>query len=177
MADRNLDAEARAAREKLELAVVEPLPDGADLERFEAKVFIDQNSGCWLWMAGTFGDRYGAFKFKRKTHKASRVALALKLGRWPSGMALHSCDNPCCVNPDHLREGTALENARDRNGRGRHSHGESHYAAKLTTSQVREIRILASNKTQSIRQIAEAFSISRIVVWKIAHGVIWKDVS
>jgi len=66
---------------------------------------------------------YGAFGFDGKVQKAHRVAYMLTHGPIPDGgHILHSCDNPSCVNPDHLRVGTHTENMRDKLARGR-DHG------------------------------------------------------
>ena len=74
---------------------------------------------CWEWMGARNGQEYGILRWtwpdgeKQKQVLAHRVALGLVLGRQPIGMVLHSCDNAPCVNPAHLREGTAKENALD----------------------------------------------------------------
>lgn len=74
---------------------------------------------CWEWTGSRNGLEYGVLDWAwsegepQKQSFAHRVALGLFLGRRPEQMVLHSCDNAPCVNPAHLREGTAKENARD----------------------------------------------------------------
>jgi hypothetical protein len=89
------------------------------------------SSGCWEWNGCRSKDRdkhgnerprdqqYGWFGRNGLAH---RYALALKLGRpiLPGLMACHHCDNPSCVNPDHLYEGTASDNMQDKWDRDRH---------------------------------------------------------
>lgn len=92
-------------------------------ERFHAKVEI-QPSGCWHWTGarnvqgyGFIADRTGEGRKRRATH----ISLELDGRPKPDGKpyALHSCDNPQCVNPAHLRWGTAKDNAADMIARGK----------------------------------------------------------
>jgi HNH endonuclease len=88
-------------------------------ERFWAKVQI-RNSGCWEWTAETVKGGYGRYVHSGRKHLAHRVAHELLIGAIPDGLlVLHSCDNPPCCNPAHLRVGTAEDNMRDRSERGR----------------------------------------------------------
>lgn len=71
-------------------------------------------------------DKYGYGRIPRAVHGsrlAHRAALAEKLGRAVVGIARHSCDNPPCVNPEHLLEGTRADNVADAVSRGRHRGG------------------------------------------------------
>lgn len=85
-------------------------------ERFDEKWNLDVATGCHLWTAHVTKDGYGSFSYQGRKH---RVALILD-GRDPGNLlALHSCDTPLCVNPEHLRPGTHTDNARERSLRGR----------------------------------------------------------
>lgn len=87
--------------------------------RFWSKV--EYTDGCWLWRGAKDQHGYGCFGINYRVIKAPRVAYELTKGSIPEGMdILHSCDTPACVRPDHLRPGTARDNAQDMLARGRH---------------------------------------------------------
>lgn len=141
------------------------------VERFWSKVDRSGNhpKGCWEWGASRIRKGYGSLGFKGKTCRSHRVAWELTYGEIPEGLhVLHSCDNPPCCNPNHLFLGTNLDNARDKEakGRGNHSKGENHYAAKLTDKQVAEIR---DKFNRGIRksQLAREYKVSKVHINRI----------
>lgn len=91
--------------------------------RFWAKVERARDADCWEWTAALDSYGYGAFKAAGKRVKAHRYALGLSEGIEPvsSQHALHSCDNPKCCNPSHLRWGDQLENMVEAARKGRHA--------------------------------------------------------
>jgi hypothetical protein len=79
-------------------------------------------SPCWNWQGSLDRHGYGQFKlgFGLSPLRAHRIAYEACKGEIPEGMhVLHSCDNPRCCNPDHLRVGTHADNMADREARGR----------------------------------------------------------
>lgn len=96
-----------------------------DATRFWTKVNVSGGpEACWPWIAGRFASGYGAFKRGDKIVRAHRVAYELYRGPVADGMhVLHSCDNPVCCNPRHLRVGTHGDNMRDRQARGLYPKG------------------------------------------------------
>jgi hypothetical protein len=91
-------------------------------ERFWTKVERGLPDRCWEWRAGRDNHNYGNFSVHSVMHHAHRIAYELTYGPIPDGcMVLHSCDNPPCCNPAHLRTGTHVDNMRDMRER-RHKH-------------------------------------------------------
>lgn len=95
-------------------------------ERFWLKV--DRSGDCWEWLAGKTKDGYGRFWFDGKMRRATHFAIRTEGSDVPSGLlVLHHCDNPGCVNPDHLWLGTHIDNNRDREKKGRGQKQSSEY--------------------------------------------------
>ncbi len=140
--------------------------------RFERSYMPEPNSGCWLWLANLDDKGYGRITISctYKMHYAHRVAWLLYRGKL-LGNVLHHCDNPSCVNPEHLYLGTHKQNAEDRKRRGRNAdqHGENGPRAKLTARQV--IAIRTDPREQKI--IAAEYSITQPTVSDIKNRKSW----
>jgi hypothetical protein len=101
-----------------------------DAERFWAKVAVGESDACWEWQASLDGKGYGQFfptGRRRGGVRAHRWAFEDRHGPIPPGrILLHECDNPRCVNPDHLRIGTQADNVRDMWDKNRHPRGRQY---------------------------------------------------
>ena len=134
-----------------------------------------EGEGCLIW---PFSDLpgYHSVKVPGGYTKAHREMCRVAHGRPPKGAyALHSCHNRSCVNPNHLRWGTARENAQDAVDAGRNSKGSEHTSAKLNESQVREIR-KRWNMGQSLSQIAADYPAQKGTIWLAATRKTWRHV-
>jgi hypothetical protein len=127
-------------------------------------------TGCWEWRGQRVHRGYGKVSIgeNRQTY-AHRAAWSLANGPIPRGMLIrHTCDNPPCVNPDHLLLGTHRDNMRDMVERERNQRGERHAFAVLTDAQVAEIRTaVASGRLQ--KDVAEEYGINRAYVSELGE--------
>lgn len=81
------------------------------------------DNGCIEWAGSKDKDGYGRIKKASGSYKAHRLSYMLNIGDIPDDREIcHKCDNPSCVNPDHLFVGTAKDNATDREIKGRGNH-------------------------------------------------------
>jgi hypothetical protein len=120
-------------------------------ERFNKKYIINDVTDCWEWTAALNNIGYGMFRWaSNKMRSAHRVSYELFNGPIPDGMAVcHKCDNPKCVNPEHLWTGTLKQNAQDMVAKGRSGRGMFGYKHKFGTCEhcgaIRPVNTLARN--------------------------------
>lgn len=139
---------------------------------FQSKL-ITTPTGCMEWSGCRFAQGYGVVRMNGKNTKAHRVSLEHQLGRpiQDNMFVLHSCNNPPCCNPEHLREGTHQENMDDKLRAGRQPRGETNGKAKLTAQQVEEIRANPNRLTQY--ELADLYGVKRPCIAKIQRGRNW----
>lgn len=142
-----------------------------DPKRFWSQVF--KTDTCWFWIGGTTNMwGYGQILIKKKLILVHRYSFFLHHGYWPTPCCLHSCDNPLCVNPAHLREGTNQDNSNDAVARNRRPKGERHACSRLTENQIREIRKCVANGA-SQASMARRFDVHPGTVFAIVHRTSW----
>lgn len=139
---------------------------------------VRKTEACWIWESAIGTRGYGIFWHgsKRRSIFAHRFSVEMRDGEMPpKGMVvMHSCDNPACVNPEHLSIGTTKENAHDSVNKRRHAYGEKNKGGgKLTEHDVRQI--LMSPETGAAQ--ARRLGVSKHVVNKIRRRELWKHVS
>ena len=145
--------------------------------------FIDKTDNCWIWTGKSINQKgYGQIQIggKGSRHKlAHRLSYEIHFGDIAPGLVvMHKCDNPSCVNPEHLETGTQSKNIKDAIDRGRkiskppHRFGESHGASKLTELNVMEIRVsLAETKELAIK-----FGISKSSIERVRNRKTWSHI-
>ena len=149
-------------------------------ERFEAKIYPEPNTGCWIWGGATSGKQgYGSFNLDGKTYYAHRASYLFFVGDIPKGLHVcHSCDVRMCVNPDHLFLGTQLDNIADMVAKGRRIglvavKGEGVGTSKLKNHQVSEIRRLKAAGVSS-RELAKTYNMEKSSINNIVKRKTWK---
>ncbi len=130
---------------------------------------------CWNWEGTKNKAGYGYTKTQKLVH---RVMCEMVTPHFDKSLCvLHKCDNPSCVRPSHLYQGTHKDNARDRQVRGRNRGAfqpcHLHRNARFTEKQVAQIRKqLALGKT--ITQIAKSMGCKVSTIFHIQHGKTWR---
>lgn len=135
---------------------------------------VDKSGGCWIWTGAKTGRGYGVIRADYVTHLAHRYSYHLAFGEIPEGLHVcHHCDNPPCVNPEHLFLGTSKDNMQDAKMKGRTTLGEKNGRSKLTEEDVLEIiRLKIVDGMKSV-DIAQSYGIGRTYVDIIVRGERW----
>jgi len=145
---------------------------------------VPELNNCWVWTASKTQkiNGYGVINFRGKRWTSSRVSWILHNGEIPPGMCvLHKCDNPACVNPDHLFVGTYLDNVKDMMRKGRHKMGGGNRLGRYRLT--KEIDPLIpkavfpalfycyrKNEKKTLSEFAAELKISTPTLWRLEHG-------
>jgi hypothetical protein len=160
-----------------------------DIERFWKKVDVPEDwkehpEKCWEWIGGLHGDLgYGQFflsKPKKTTITAHRYSYQIYFGSIDNSelFVCHTCDNPKCVNPNHLFLGTAQDNNKDRDNKNRNIKGSQVNTSKFTEESVLEILSgILNNTYTNINQIKSKYNITTRPITKILKRLSWKHLT
>lgn len=155
-----------------------------DLLKGPARQWIDQLNTrtkfpdeCIDWPFWKDYQGYGRISNKENRRgmkdRATHVILESSGKPRPSkAFALHSCDNPSCVNPNHLRWGTHQDNTDDMCSRRRQAYGERNGTSKLTEMDVRHIRV----DTRSQRVVGRDYGVAQSTISQIKSKRLWKHI-
>lgn len=147
------------------------------IQRLEMYSIPEPNSGCWLWTKFVDKDEYGFIRNNGVRMRAHRFSYQYHKGNIPSGMVVcHKCDNPSCVNPEHLFIGTKKDNTQDMLNKGRNgltgARGESNGNTKLKELDI--IDIIKSSK--SYKKLAEIYGVGSSTIARIKKRQVWAHV-
>lgn len=129
---------------------------------------------CWIWTAYC-GKPFGYGRFEG--FQAHRISWLLHEGSLADQVCvLHRCDNPKCVNPNHLFLGTRKDNSDDREkkGRGNHVTGERNGSSKLSRKIVQEARRLFRLGGVSMRALGRNYGVANATMRKALLGLTWR---
>jgi hypothetical protein len=147
-------------------------------ERFAKFLRPNKETGCVEWDGARHRQGYGQFYFEGKIVLAHRASWAMYHGSMPTPAqkVCHRCDNPCCVNPEHLFLGTQRDNALDcvAKGRARRARltGEKNGVARFTDDQVRDIH----RDQRMYREIASDYGVAESTIGMIKRGHNWHHI-
>lgn len=151
------------------------IADLIDARHFIGKTSPMPSGACWEWIGPRTPDGYGVYKVKGRAFMAHRIAMYLWHGQFDKVlMVCHRCDNPGCVNPDHLFLGDAKANSDDKIAKGRapDQAGENNGNHKLNQASVDAIRRdLDCGRTQS--EIAREHGVSQTTISHISRLLTW----
>jgi len=139
--------------------------------------YVSKGSDCWEWLGSKDNNGYGKIRVDGKPELASRTSWRIHYGDIPKGLCVcHHCDNPSCVNPEHLFVGTQKDNVIDMKNKGRErkvgKSGENHNLAKVTEEIVKKIRLEGNTS----KEYCDSVGLSKSAVHSILTRKTWAHV-
>lgn len=146
------------------------------VERFHNSYIVDPDTDCWEWQLNLHQGGYGRCYFNGINYRAHRLSYLLHKGELPDSLNVcHKCDNPKCVNPEHLYLGSQSENMNDKKIRNRSkgiNSGTFNGRSKLSDKEINEIRDLLSCKLFSQKFIAKKYNVDQSHISRISTNQI-----
>lgn len=134
---------------------------------------VTKSDGCWEWSGARLPSGYGVISTRARSGGntlAHRISWELHNGQIPNGLLVcHTCDNPPCVNPDHLFLGTGADNSQDMSAKGRTAKA----VTKLTPEKVQAIRNRHANG-ETVHDLAREFDVTPPTISEAVQRITWK---
>lgn len=152
------------------------------LKYLSTRYTANPDTGCWEWKLAKDEDGYGYCSpiKELKINKAHRVSYLvhnnIDLNDVQGLHVCHTCDNPGCINPEHLFLGTAYENNQDRKRKGHYPEGHLHQNSKLSDKDVLQIRNLYSQGSVSKSELGRKYGVSDRVIYLVVNYEAYKNV-
>lgn len=142
------------------------------------KFTIDVNDdGCFVCTSHKSINEYGHRSFRKygRNYLVHRYIYEECFGFIADDLVVrHKCDNPSCINPEHLEVGTHADNVMDKVKRERVPKGSSHSNSKFTED---DVKFIKRNPQISARELVEKFGVSKEAIYKIRQGIRWSHVT
>ncbi len=134
---------------------------------------------CIMWSKSKDRNGYGQLNIGGRRYLAHRLAYAesnsLAYDDLKGRLVRHKCDNPSCINPEHLELGTHADNMKDRQDRNRQAKGSRHGRAKLSEQDVAAIRkeYVKGSSTHGCPALAQKYKVTFQTIHKIVNKLRW----
>jgi hypothetical protein len=152
-----------------------PYSSLTDLQRFLQ--YVHKTETCWLWTASRDKDSYGGFALNGKTIGAHVAAYILLIGQVPLGLGVcHTCDNPPCVNPDHLFLGDQKANMSDCSRKGRCNNGGTKGEANGRVKLTKELVVFIRSSQENHTELGRMLDVSGSLIAQIRARKLWSHV-
>jgi len=140
-------------------------------------IYYIMKNGCHICTShGRNSKRYILTSYKKKTIGLHRLIFFENYGYFPK-LVMHKCDNPKCINPNHLIGGTPKENSKDMMKKKRQAFGiKNGGGVKLNDNKAKQIKQLLKRKKMTLQSIADKFKVSKRTVLFIKQNKHWKHV-
>ena len=157
------------------------ITDEAIINSFMNRIVQKSNAECWPWVGGIGSFNRGMMRAEGRQQHSYRISYRIFADVIEDGLVIrHKCDNPNCVNPQHLIKGTQQDNVDDIYARNRNNHkpsiGSNNGRAKLNEKDVRNIKYELKYGAMNQSEIAREYEVSPKLISMINAGALWKHV-
>jgi hypothetical protein len=140
------------------------------IDRFHSRYVINSDTQCWEWTGFLNRDGYGQIKVKGHSYLAHRLSALIYGLDMSKPVVRHMCNNPKCVNYEHLQTGSVQDNIDDMVSADRHTHGERNGRAKLTQQQADEIRRKYKPRVYTLKMLADEYGVGEVPIFNVVKN-------